>query len=109
MTLLIRNASYVVRDPEHVERDWDVLIEGNKITRIGPDLVAPEDATTIDAAGCAIIPGLINAHTHLYQYLLKAVPKDLALEPWCNEVLFPSISVFREEFIAGNSRLAFLW
>ena len=109
MTLLIRNASYVVRDPEHVERDWDVLIEGNKITRIGPDLVAPEDATTIDAAGCTIIPGLINAHTHLYQNFLKAVPKDLPLEPWCNEVLFPSIAVLREEFKAGNSRPAYLW
>lgn len=109
MTLLIQNASYVVLDPDHVERDWDVLIEGNKITRVGPDLVAAEDATTIDAAGCAIIPGLINAHTHLYQNFLKAVPKDLLLEPWCNEVLFPSIAVLREEFKAGNTRPAYLW
>jgi 5-methylthioadenosine/S-adenosylhomocysteine deaminase len=49
----------------------------------------------IDAMGCVLMPGLINAHTHLYQILLRAVWEDLELMPWlrriygCAQVLRP--------------------
>jgi 5-methylthioadenosine/S-adenosylhomocysteine deaminase len=109
MNLLVQNAAYIVCTPEHVERDWDVLVEGNRIAAVGPGLKAPKQATVIDARGCAVIPGLINAHTHLYQNLLKAVPKDLPLEAWCNEVLFPTVAILREKLISGDSRLPYLW
>mgnify|MGYP001198438015 CR=1 FL=1 len=50
---------------------------------------------TIDASGCVLMPGLVNAHTHLYQVLLRAVWEDLPLMPWlqriygCARVLTP--------------------
>jgi 5-methylthioadenosine/S-adenosylhomocysteine deaminase len=56
----------------------------------------------IDATGCVLLPGLINAHTHLYQVLLRAVWEDLELMPWlkrvygCAEVLRP------EHFYIGS-------
>ena len=63
---------------------------------------APGGEEIIDAAGCVLMPGLVNAHTHLYQVLLRAVWEDLELMPWlkrvygCAEVLRP------EHFYAGS-------
>ncbi len=75
MKLLIKNGHIVRWDAsEHVEQleNHHVLIEGNRIR----DVVAtvPADFTpeeTIDAGGCAVIPGLINSHHHLYQSLTR--------------------------------------
>src|SRR5690606_36324496 len=45
-------------------RRADVLIEGETIAAIGSGLPA-DGAQTIDAAGCVVLPGLIDNHTHL--------------------------------------------
>jgi cytosine/adenosine deaminase-related metal-dependent hydrolase len=44
-----------------------VLIEGERIAAVGPDgeVVVPEEATRIDAAGKTVLPGLWDMHTHL--------------------------------------------
>ena len=41
----------------------DVLLEGEKILAVGPDLLCPE-AETVDVAGKLLFPGFIDAHTH---------------------------------------------
>lgn len=43
----------------------DILIRGARIEAVGEDLAAPEGTTVIDLRGCAVVPGLIDAHTHL--------------------------------------------
>jgi 5-methylthioadenosine/S-adenosylhomocysteine deaminase len=47
----------------------DVLIEGDTITAVGHDLDAP-GATVVDAAGKIVIPGLVDAHRHVWQGVL---------------------------------------
>lgn len=42
-----------------------VLIEGGRITQVGATVIAPPGATTIDLEGLTLLPGLIDAHTHL--------------------------------------------
>lgn len=42
----------------------DVLVTGQLISRIGPDLDVPEGTFEIDADGYTLIPGLIDAHWH---------------------------------------------
>ena len=45
-----------------------------------------EAGRIIDASGCMLMPGFINAHTHLYQVLLRAVWEDLELMPWLKRI-----------------------
>src|SRR5690606_17969662 len=93
MRILIRNASYVVRSAERVERGVDVLIHDRLIAAVGPGLLAgPHPGgglTIIEGPGRAVIPGLINAHTHLYQSVLRGLYPDLPLEAWLQAVVFP--------------------
>lgn len=43
----------------------DILIENGKIIEIGNNIVVPLDAEIIDAQGNLVLPGFIDAHTHL--------------------------------------------
>jgi imidazolonepropionase-like amidohydrolase len=53
-----------------------VLVVGNKIEKIGPDIVAPEKATVIDGGGRVLMPGLIDAHWHAF---MAATPQLLLM------------------------------
>ena len=47
------------------ERRADVLVEGDRVVAVGPDLEAPRGADVLDAGGCVVAPGLVDLHTHL--------------------------------------------
>jgi dihydroorotase len=49
-------------------RRADVLVRGDRIVSVGPDLGgAPPGALELDASGCVVAPGLVDLHTHLRQ------------------------------------------
>jgi imidazolonepropionase-like amidohydrolase len=41
-----------------------VLMEGGRFTAVGRDLSVPPGTSVIDASGCHVYPGLVDAHTH---------------------------------------------
>ena len=45
-------------------RDADVLIDGERIVKIGASIAAPEGATVIDVAGKYLLPGMIDDQVH---------------------------------------------
>jgi imidazolonepropionase-like amidohydrolase len=56
-----------VFDGERVNEGWVVLVRGRRIERAGPaaQITAPADATTIELPGTTLLPGLIDAHSHV--------------------------------------------
>ncbi|MEM3061099.1 MAG: hypothetical protein QW265_01665 [Candidatus Bathyarchaeia archaeon] len=74
--LLIKNATILTVNPKNeVISDGGVVIEGNRILDVGPmnkmkDYIADE---VIDAGRMVVMPGLINAHTHLAMTLFRGV------------------------------------
>jgi dihydroorotase len=62
MKLLIKKANLITAELA-APRVSDVLIGDGKINEIAGEIVAPE-ATTIDASGKLLVPGLVDAHVH---------------------------------------------
>lgn len=52
----------------------DILIEGNRIARIGKGLALPAGARLIEASRHVVTPGFVNTHHHFYQTLTRALP-----------------------------------
>ena len=65
----------------------DLRVRGGVITAIGKLTPEPGERV-IDASGCVIYPGWVNAHHHLFQSLIKGIPAgiNLALVPWLTAV-----------------------
>jgi 5-methylthioadenosine/S-adenosylhomocysteine deaminase len=62
------------------------------------------DQEIIDACGCVLMPGLVNAHTHLYQVLLRAVWEDLPLLLWLKRI-YAVAQVLRPEHLYAGTML----
>ena len=62
----------------------DVLVEGERIAAVGPALPRPAGTEEIDATGCLVLPGLVNAHTHGHNNLLRGLAGRWTLEDLLN-------------------------
>ena len=78
MSLLLKGGLVVTQDAHRRVVPGDVLVEGGRIAAVGK-LDAPADEV-LDCAGCAVLPGLINAHHHVANTLLRGVADDVPLE-----------------------------
>lgn len=89
-SVLIRNAGTVVAmDAGRRELSGaDILIEDGVVVSVGEPADGAE--LVIDATGCVVTPGLVNAHHHLYQTLTRTVPaaQDALLFNWLKR-LYP--------------------
>jgi len=66
-------------------RKTDILIEGNRISRIAPAIQAGA-GRVIDGSGKAVIPGLINMHTHSAMTLMRSCYEDVPLKNWLDQI-----------------------
>lgn len=82
-----------------------IAIENGVIVGIGeiPESFIPD--STIDASGSIVLPGLINAHTHLSMGLLRNYADDLDLHTWLTEKIWPVEAKLSEEDIYWSSLL----
>ncbi|MFF1385753.1 imidazolonepropionase [Arthrobacter sp. NPDC058288] len=65
-TLITNIAELMTQDAEHrVLKDAAVVIEGERISWIGPSSAAPAADDAVDAGGRALLPGWVDSHTHL--------------------------------------------
>lgn len=81
-SILIKNA-YIVNMVSPISKA-DLLIEDNRIVEIG--IVEREADKVIDATGKVVMPGMINAHTHIGMSLFRGYSDDLELMEWLQKV-----------------------
>lgn len=79
--ICVRNGlAFLDTDPQAA----DILIEGDRILEVGPNLRCPDGTMVIDATGHLVLPGLINAHTHAHNNLVKGSEGVWTLEDHLN-------------------------
>ncbi|RXZ78780.1 amidohydrolase [Paenibacillaceae bacterium] len=83
----------------------DLLIEGDKITDIGP-VISIEADQVIKGYGMAAMPGLINAHQHTPMSLLKGFSDDLKLMDWLDKKMLPAEAKMTAEDIYWGAKLS---
>lgn len=78
---LLLKGGHVVDPANEIDKEpFDVLLDGNKVIKLGEDLQLPEGGEIFDATGCLVCPGLIDLHVHCFPggTLLGVDPDE-----WC--------------------------
>jgi guanine deaminase len=83
VALLLRGGQLLRGQPPELAAG-DVLVEGERIAAIGANLPRPAGAEELDATGCLVLPGLVNAHTHGHNNLLRGLAGRWTLEDLLN-------------------------
>lgn len=104
---IIEGATVVTMDSQRrVLTPGHIVIRDGRIVSVGEGASAVEAREVIDARGKLIVPGLVNAHTHLPMVMFRGLADDLILESWLNEVIFPAEAAnVNAEFVAVGTRL----
>jgi cytosine/adenosine deaminase-related metal-dependent hydrolase len=70
---LIKNATIISMDPGiGVIHGGDILIDGDRIAEVAPRIHA-DAAPALDATDTIVLPGLINAHIHTWEFPLRGI------------------------------------
>jgi 5-methylthioadenosine/S-adenosylhomocysteine deaminase len=91
-TILAHGTVVTMDDAFTLIEDGAVAIRGDSIADLGPTDRILRDHTArevIDCHECAIIPGLINSHTHVPMTLLRGLADDLRLDVWLMGYMMP--------------------
>lgn len=95
-----------------VLRDFAVVIENDRIqTLIANDEIAElpcfPEAEVIRLPGCALLPGLVNSHTHASMSLFRGIADDMPLMQWLTDHIWPAEASWVDAgFTADGFRLA---
>jgi 5-methylthioadenosine/S-adenosylhomocysteine deaminase len=88
--LLLTNATVVTMDAHFtIHRGGSIAISGDAIAAVGSEADAYTSHETIDCGGRVVMPGLINAHTHVPMTLLRGLADDLRLDVWLMGYMMP--------------------
>jgi len=92
--LLIEQGSLILQDASALSEvvGW-LAVEGDRVAGLGPGLAPAEwrqrADRVIDARHMAVLPGLVNGHTHLSQTFMRGLADDRPLLRWLKEVIWP--------------------
>ena len=90
MSVLFENACAVLMDEKNTVLEGAfVAVEGDKISYVGTQRPQGAFGQVIDAAGKVLMPGLVNAHTHVPMTLMRGYGDGNNLQDWLNNYIFP--------------------
>lgn len=94
-SMLIKNGTVLTITKGTLENS-DVLVEKGKITRVGKNIQAPAGVEVIDATGQYVMPGIIDAHSHIAIDAVNEGTNPVTAEVWTGDALDPyDISIYR--------------
>ena len=108
MDYLFENATIVTMDPENPVLEHAYLaVEGDKIIYVGTE--EPEGAARrINCAGKVLMPGLVNAHSHIAMAALRGYADDQTLDEWLFGHIIPAESRLTDQMVYVSARLGIL-
>jgi len=81
-------------------------VEGGRIAELGSGVEQRAGDEAIDAAGMALVPGLVNGHTHAAMTLFRGHGDDVPLMEWLERVIWPVEARIDDEDVYWGTRLA---
>ena len=103
--VLLRGGTVVTCDARNAVIEGDLLVRGGRIVAVGKDAerAALKPARVLDARGCAVLPGLVQAHVHLCQVLFRGMADDLPLLEWLRRRIWPFEAAHDEKSARARS------
>src|SRR5574341_1037908 len=108
---LFTNALVLTMDGEMNQYDpGAVAVSGDAIVAVGPEAEIKSRYAgneTVDCGGKVLMPGLVNAHTHVPMTLLRGLADDLRLDVWLMGYMMPVEREFvSPDFVKLGTQLA---
>jgi imidazolonepropionase-like amidohydrolase len=92
---LIKNGT-ILTITNGIKENTDILISDGKISRIDKNIIAPEGSKIIDAKGKYIMPGIIDAHSHIGIDVVNEATNPVTAEVFVGDALNPlDVSIYR--------------
>ncbi len=104
LPLVLRGGTVITMDPARRVVAADVVVREGRIASVGK---APPDlrARSLDARGCVVVPGFVQAHVHLCQAIFRGMADDLPLMTWLRERIWPLEAAHDARSIRASARL----
>ena len=108
LPVCFRGGTIVTCDESDRVVHGDLLVQDGRIAAVGklPRGLGP--MRVIDARGCAIVPGLVQAHVHLCQVLFRGMADDLPLLEWLQKRIWPLEAAHDEHSLSASAELGLL-
>lgn len=101
MSLCVRGARL---DGERVS----LRAENGRVVALGADVASAPVDDVVDASDKALVPGLVNGHTHAAMTLFRGWGDDLPLMEWLNTRIWPAEARLTSDDVYWGTRLACL-
>ena len=104
-SFVLRGGTLLTVDGQRRVIRGDLFVEHGRIAQLG-DVSVAAGVRVIDVSGCVVMPGFVQAHTHLCQTLCRGAADDLPLLAWLKERIWPYEASLDEAAMRASARLA---
>ncbi len=106
MSVLFDNVAVLTMDGSRkVLNNAFVAVEGEKITYVGQARPEGNYDRVVDCTGKVMLPGFVNAHTHLPMTLMRGYGGGHDLQSWLHDYIFPTEARLDDRTVAAGADL----
>ena len=106
-SILLYHCRALLMDEENTLLDPAyVVVEGERIAAVSSTRPQGPFAQEIDCGGNVLMPGLVNAHTHIPMTLMRGYAGGCDLHTWLNDWIFPAEAKLDDRAVRAGASLA---